>query len=311
MYSLKHMFLLGLVMTGLSACIKTEIVTEVLEPKILVEPASVSLMTGQTFQLNGIYTNELAENQSGLIQWNSAAPTIVSVSAGGLITALTTGQAWIVASAPGGLSDSTLVTVTDNANAIAKVEITTIQTVLETGTTRQLSAKAYNASNQELPVSAVNWTSSNTDILSISADGIASAQNVGTVSVTAAVDGVFSLPLSFQVTPTGGASRTGIFSGNMGYSVAGTAMLQQVGPDVRLVFGADFQASNGPQLGVYLAKTASGSLNSSNSLKLSNLLSNSGTQSYNVPAGVGLNDYNYVVIYCIPFTVRFGTAQFN
>jgi hypothetical protein len=88
-------------------------------------------------------------------------------------------------------------------------------------------------------------------------------------------------------------------------------MLQQVGPDVRLVFGADFQASNGPQLGVYLAKTASGSLNSSNSLKLSNLLSNSGTQSYNVPAGVGLNDYNYVVIYCIPFTVRFGTAQFN
>lgn len=67
-------------------------------------------------------------------------------------------------------------------------------------------------------------------------------------------------------------------------------------------------SGNGPMLGVYLAKTASGALNSQNSLKLDNLKSNNGMQTYPVPAGVGLQDYGYVVIYCIPFNVRFGTA---
>lgn len=304
-------FLLGLALFAFSACIKTEIIPEVLEPKISVEPASLSLTPGQSYQLNGIYTDEAGKDQSALIQWKSAAPAIASVSSGGLATAQASGQSWIVATAPGGLSDSVLVTITDNSNAVANVVIITTQTVLEVGSTRQLTAKACNAANQELPSSIVTWSSSDPTVLTISADGIASGLSVGTAVVTAAVAGVISLPVAFQVTAVGGASRTGTFSGNMGYAVAGTATLQQTGSDLKLVLGGDFQASNGPQLGVYLAKTASGGLNSQNSLKLANLLNNSGMQTYDVPAGVGLNDYNYVVIYCIPFNVRFGTAQLN
>lgn len=294
---------------ALGACVKTEIVPEVLEPKLVVEPASVALATGQAHQLTGTYTDEAGEDQPALIQWNTTAPDVADVTSGGLVTAIAPGQAWIVAAAPGGLADSTLVTVTDNSNAVAKVVVAATQNTLSVGATLQFSAKAYDGNNQEVSGQMVAWASSNPSILSINAVGLATGQSAGMASVTASVAGVNSLPVSIEVMPVGGSSRSGNFSGNMGYSVSGTATLQQTGSSLKLVLGSNFQSSNGPQLGVYLAKTASGGLNSQNSLKLANLLSNSGMQEYNVPAGVDLNDFDYVVIYCIPFNVRFGTAQ--
>lgn len=305
----RNKFLL-LLLTALvfGACVKTEIIPETLEPTLRVEPASVSLAVGQTRQLTGTYTDEAGEDQSAQVQWNTSVPDVASVTSGGLVTAVAPGQAWVVAAADG-LADSTLVTVTDNVNAVAKVEITTAQTTVNVGETLQLAAKAYNGNDEEIPAPIVIWESSNTNVLTISANGTATGQNAGASSVTASVSGIKSLPVTFQVTQADGAARTGTFSGNMGYSVSGTATLQQTGSALQLILGSNFQSSNGPQLGVYLATTASGSLNSQNSLKLANLSSNSGMQTYNVPAGVGLNDYDYVVIYCIPFTVRFGTAQ--
>lgn len=304
----RNKFLFFLTALVFSACVKTEIIPETLEPTLRVEPPSVSLAVGQTHQLTGTFTNEEGEDQSALIQWNTSAPDVVTVTPGGLVTAVAPGQAWVVAAAVG-LADSTLVTVTDNASGVAKVVITTTQATLEVGATLQLTAKAYNGNDEEILAPVVIWESSNTNVLTISANGIATGKNIGSVSIKASIAGVKSLPLVIQVTSSGGAARTGTFSGNMGYSVSGTATLQQAGSTLQLILGSNFQSSNGPQLGVYLAKTASGSLNSQNSLKLANLGSNSGMQAYNVPAGVGLNDYDYVVIYCIPFTVRFGTAQ--
>jgi len=306
----KFLFLLLAALT-LDACVKTEIVPEVLEPKLTVEPASVSLAIGQTRQLDATYTDEAGEDQSAQIQWNTSAPGVAGVTSGGLVTAVAPGQAWVVATAPGGLADSTLVTVTDNSNAVAKVVVTTSQTLLEVGATLQLAAKAYNAANQELPAPNVNWMSANLNVLTVSASGLATGQSPGASAVTASVDGVQSLPVTLSVIPVGGISRSGTFSGNMGYSVKGTATLQQTNAGLKLILGSDFQSSNGPQLAVYLAKNPSGGLNAQNSLQLGALMSTSGTQTYNVPAGVGLNDFDYAVIYCIPFNVRFGTAQFN
>lgn len=294
-----------------TACVKTEIVPEVLEPKLRVEPASVSLFVGQTRPLAATYTDAEGADQSDLIQWRTTDPSITSVNPAGLLSALMPGQAWAIATVPGGLSDSTLVTVVQSDNEVAKVVITTSQTVLVKGATLQLSATTFNGNNQEITGQTVTWTSSNSAILSVNADGLATALSAGTASVTASVAGVSSLPVTIQVTPIGGLSRSGTFSGNMGYSVSGAATLQQTGSTLKLIFGSNFQASNGPMLGVYLAKTASGGLNAQNSLKLANLIQNSGAQEYAVPAGVAITDYNFVVIYCIPFNVRFGTAQLS
>lgn len=293
----------------LTACVKTEIVPETLEPQLRAEPASVSLTVGQTLQLSATYTDELGRDQSAQIQWNMATSAVASVSAGGLLTALTPGQAWAVALAPGGLADSTLVTVVQNENAVARVEISAAQTALNVEAALQFSAKAFNGKDVEVVGQATTWESTDPNVLTVNSDGLATGKNAGAASVTATIAGVKSLPYAVQVLPLGGASRMGTFVSSNGYSTKGTATLQQTAQALRLLLGSDFHASNGPKLGVYLAKTASGALNAQNSLSLGNLTQNDGAQEYAVPAGVSLQDYDYVVIYCIPFNVRFGSAK--
>lgn len=271
----------------------------------------LSLQVGENVQLNAVYTNNQGENQSAIITWKSRAPGIVSVSSGGLLSGLAGGQAWVIATAPGNLQDSVLVTVVANPNAVARVEVLNAPSTLDINASATLQAKAYNAANAELSGLVFSWHSSDTDILQVDATGNLTGLAAGTAAVRAETAGISSLPVSIQVLPTGGQSRSGQFSGNSGYTVKGTATLEQNGNTLRLVLQSDFMASNGPMLGVYLAGTESGGLSAQNSVSLGNLQANSGMQEYTVPAGVTLQTYNYVVIYCIPFNVRFGTAQLN
>lgn len=293
----------------LFACVKTEIIPETLEPVLTLSPAVVSLSAGENFQLTATYTDALGESRTDLIEWASADATVATVSTTGRVAALSAGQAWIVATAPDGLTDSTLVTVVANSNAVARVDILNAPAMLNEGASATLQAKAFNSNNQEINGAAIVWSSSNTSVISVSPGGVLNALSSGTAAITATADGVGSLPANIQVLPPGGMSRSGVFSGNSGYTVKGTATLQQSATALTLTLGSDFMASNGPMLGVYLAKNASGGLSAQNSLKLGNLTANNGMQTYAVPAGVGLTDYDYVVIYCIPFNIRFGTAS--
>lgn len=293
----------------LSACVKTEIVPETLDPVLRAEPATVSLIAGQTRQLSATFTNEAGQDQSAFVNWSIANTAIATINATGLLSAQSPGQTWAIAAAPGGLSDSVLVTVVQSDNAVASVVIQDAPNAIGAGATLQLSARVYNAAGAELPAQTIGWSTTNAAVLQVSSNGLVTGIGPGTASVTATAEGIGSLPFLIQVIPAGGLSRSGTFSGNMGYSVSGTATLEQNGSILKLTLGSDFLASNGPQLGVYLAKNASGGLNSQNSLKLGNLQQNSGMQEYAVPAGVTLTDYDYVVVYCIPFNVRFGTAK--
>ena len=291
-----------------TGCIQTEIIPEVLEPKLTLSQAAISLTPGLSATLTGTYTDEMGEAHPELIQWQSAVPLVAEVNGTGLVTAKATGQTWIIASAPNDLTDSVLVTVVANDNAVARVEIGNPPATLQENASAPLQAKAFNMANQELTGQIFTWASSNSLVLGVDANGTVTGLSAGTAAIIATTAGVQSLPSEIQVLPVGGLTRSGQFSGNSGYTVKGTATLQQSGDDLTLVLGSDFMSGNGPMLGVYLTKTASGALNSQNSLKLDNLKSNNGMQTYPVPAGVGLQDYGYVVIYCIPFNVRFGTA---
>lgn len=291
------------------ACIRTEIVPEFLTPKLAVTPQTASLVVGETLQLNGLYTDEAANDLSGQILWQSAAPGTATVDAAGLVTAVAVGQTWIIASAPQGLADSTLVTVAADASMVGTVSITTATSALVVGQSAQLQASVQSVAGTELPGEVVTWQTSNAAVLSVNETGRVTAAGEGAATVTAAVGHVMSLPRAITVTPVGGSTRSGSFAGNLGYSVSGTATLRQTGSTISLVLESNFATSNGPGLFVYLAKTAAGSLNSQNSISLGNLQSTSGIQTYAVPASVSLTDFDYVVIYCLPFTVRFGTAQ--
>jgi hypothetical protein len=72
-----------------------------------------------------------------------------------------------------------------------------------------------------------------------------------------------------------------------------------------VVYFDKLSAQDGPDLKIYLSKD----INAQDYIKLGNLKSTSGAQSYNVPANVDVTGYKYVHIWCERYTVIFARAE--
>ena len=77
------------------------------------------------------------------------------------------------------------------------------------------------------------------------------------------------------------------------------------GNEVRVRFEDDFKASNGPDLYVRLIKKS----DVKDYVELGKLQGNIGSQSYAIPAGTNLAEYDSVIVWCKQFSVLFGTAK--
>ena len=92
----------------------------------------------------------------------------------------------------------------------------------------------------------------------------------------------------------------------------GTAVIFQQG-NQRVLRFEDFRVTNGPDLHVMLSKNADplGSGIGEDYLDLGQLKGNVGSQNYELPADLDLNEYQSVVIYCVPFHVLFSAASLS
>lgn len=94
------------------------------------------------------------------------------------------------------------------------------------------------------------------------------------------------------------------------YSIDGSAKIETVDGQNRLVFSEDFRTKNGPDLKVYLSKLPINALSAQevdqSSVRLSVLKSNKGSQSYIIPGNISLKDYQSVIIHCEAYTVLWG-----
>lgn len=68
-----------------------------------------------------------------------------------------------------------------------------------------------------------------------------------------------------------------------------------------------FSSQNGPDLKVYFSKDAG----ASEYLRLGNLKSTMGRQSYPIPANTDISKYDFVHIWCEQFSVEFARAELN
>jgi len=88
-------------------------------------------------------------------------------------------------------------------------------------------------------------------------------------------------------------------------SIVGTVKLVQNGNTITVELGSDFLSDSGPDLDVYLSEepnpVATG-------IRLDALISLSGAQAYDVPTGVNINDYQYIVIHCTQYNHLYGSA---
>jgi hypothetical protein len=91
------------------------------------------------------------------------------------------------------------------------------------------------------------------------------------------------------------------------HPTAGRAVVLGNGTGQRFLRFEDFETDNGPDLNVYLVNSSTGDV--SDFVDLGDLKGNIGEQNYEIPAGVDLDVYDQVVIWCVRFDVGFGGAS--
>jgi hypothetical protein len=301
--------LLGL----LGGCIGTDFIDELpdepmQEARIEVSPPSQALLQGQTAAFEAIFFGTNGQVRTGIsFAWASSNPSIASVDAGGMVTALQAGQAFITATASGVSSPPAMLTVVADPNQVAQVVVVPDSVELALGSSERFTAMALNLSGGPVSNATFTWESSAPDVASIDGQGLARALKAGTTEVTATTGGVRSLPAVLRVP---GQRRTGLFAarGGTNYTVRGTAILEEQEDGALVVrFEDNFATSSGPGLEVFLSST---SVVNAGSLNLGTLQSTRGAQSYRVgDRSVALDTYDFVVIHCVPFNVTFGAAQ--
>jgi uncharacterized protein YjdB len=150
-----------------------------------LEPASIDLEVGDTYQLAASISPEDADNKA--VSWTVVNPSVATVSASGLVSAAALGTTTVtVASADGGKSDSCTIKV------MVKVPVDGVSL------SKDATAIAVGATEQLIPVitpldaydQRVTWTSSDTSVASVSADGTVEVLKLGTSTITVTtVDG--------------------------------------------------------------------------------------------------------------------------
>lgn len=156
----------------------------------------------------------------------------------------------------------------------------------------------------------INWSSSNPMIISIDNEGVATALRKGIATISAnfgaAADSVIVMAGANTIETS--SERTGTFSGVNNYQVSGGFSLSEVSGGLELTFDENFRASQGPGLFVYLTNQSNGV---AGAIEVGRLAKNSGSQTYRIEGDVQLRTYDFVLVYCKPFSVTFGRGTFN
>ena len=151
---------------------------------ITLVPAVVTLTAiGQTEQLAAsVYDVGGRPFNDAEVNWFSSNPAIVSIDAHGLLTAVSNGTVLIEARA-NGQSASAAVTVMQSPSRIEIAPMTA--TFSSVGETVQLTARVRDPNGHPVADAAVNWSSDDPDVATVSAQGLVTAVSNGTAQITA------------------------------------------------------------------------------------------------------------------------------
>jgi len=195
------------------------------------------------------------------------------------------------------------------------VRITNPLDTLGVGETYQLEAAYFNNVGQEETVDFA-WSSDAPEVVSVNASGLLTGVGMGTASITleARVDDSTSVETLKEVrvgenTTVSVTDRTGTIQTTTFYTLQGDFVLKEDGDDLVLEIADNWEASsNLPGLYVYMTNNPS---TTNGALEIGPVSVFSGSHSYTLPDGVGLNDYDFVLYFCKPFNVKVGDGTFD
>ena len=193
------------------------------------------------------------------------------------------------------------------------LRITSSVDTLEINTEFQFSKMYLNNIGQEEIVD-VNWSSSDTDIIEIDQNGLATAKEKGTATISVEFDsGEAILKDSTQVV----IGETTVVTENRiegrvetttFYDLEGNFVYREEGNKIFLEFGADYIASSRlPGLYIYLSNNPN---SISGAFEIGRVTTFQGEHFYEIE-GIGFKDYQHIVYFCKPFNVKVGDGDLN
>jgi trimeric autotransporter adhesin len=184
---------------------------------LTLSPDGLTLGMGikQQYTATATYSDGSSQDLASGVTWISSDNTVAGVDGNGLATTIAQGTVTITATA-GAFSDTATLTVVPAS--LLSISVTPANPSIALGTAQQLIATGNfdDGSTQQLP--SVTWSSSNLNVASINADGLATSTGTGAVTITASsgsVSGTASLTVtaatlvSIAVTPSNSGMAIG------------------------------------------------------------------------------------------------------
>ncbi|MBV9775392.1 MAG: PQQ-dependent sugar dehydrogenase [Gemmatimonadetes bacterium] len=202
-----------------------------------VKAPSDSVEVGKTLNLDAVPVSADGEALARVaITWTSSNESVASVDASGEVTGRAVGTARIQASASGKSGEVTIRVI---PTPVATVSVLPDTATLLTGSTRRLAVVPRDAAGGELTDRAVAWSSDDTVVASVAADGTVTARDAGTAVITAESGGKRGTAKVTVVSPPVPALRLERFTGSqLPYPVYLTS---PPGDDRRFVVGVKGQ----------------------------------------------------------------------
>ena len=91
------------------------------------------------------------------------------------------------------------------------------------------------------------------------------------------------------------------------HDAEGKAKILTISDGSQILRLEDFRSTNGPDVHLYLSTDKQ----ASDFIDLGRLKANNGNQNYQIPINTNFSKYKYVLIWCQPFSVLFGSAQLS
>ena len=156
---------------------------------VIVSPGTAGGAVGQSAQFSAVAKDAAGRTYSGLaVTWSSSNTAVVTVTSGGLATAIGGGSASVNATISGVTGRAT-VTVTGATITVANVAVTPGTASGNVGDAAQFTAAVTDAAGTAITSVPVVWSTSNAAVITVSATGYVTAVGGGSADVIATAGG--------------------------------------------------------------------------------------------------------------------------
>jgi len=152
-----------------------------------VQPAAPSILQGASVQLSAVIRDVFGNiTTNRAVVWTSSNAAIATVTQTGVVSGVAPGSATITATSEGQTGNAV---VTVLPVPVASVSIQPPSASVTAGKTSQLTAVTKDANGNTLAGRTVTWSSSATNVATVSSSGLVTAVAVGTTIITATSEG--------------------------------------------------------------------------------------------------------------------------